>query len=288
MSSFEHDLLKKDPDALIEAIDDELGQVVITTSVDMVKAGMLVRQGPQLTDLIDDQLLERESKRRRVPVKVRILRFVFLVQMVVALVVSSVGYIVFYILRFDENHKVGLTTFIVSFVCLGLVYAMLVWSKQRADYIILPLLLLFVFDVALFVGSLSSLVGTLVPLLSCSTVMVQCCCVYAYSLDHQEVEPIHVLGYMFVGHLIAWLAGIFVFVREEAWLWGMILFFFGLFHVGYAAWQLVNMDRYCLSQRDRILALLYFYIDPVVQLPTVVKELQLLLRKKPLDETQKE
>ena len=198
-SAIAHDLMKKDPDALIQAIDTHTGDLLISTNVDMVEAGMLVRSGPQLTDLIDEALLDREARRRKVPVYIRMLRFVFGIQMITALVVASLGYIIFYVLRYDESHKTGIITFIVSSVLLVLEYVALVVFRTRADYIIGPILLSFIMTVAICLGSLSSVIENIVPLLTCATVMVQCCTVYAYSLENVEVDPLHAAGYMLVG-----------------------------------------------------------------------------------------
>lgn len=276
-ADFMYELGKKDPDATIQMIENHTDQLLIQTHVDMEESGFLVRTGPQLTDLIDEELIERESKRRLVALEIRMLRFVFGVQMITALIVATLGYMLFYILNFDESRRISRITFIVSFVCMALVYAALVLTKTCADYIILPTMATFILIVSLWCGALSSMIHTMVPLLTCASVMTQCCAIYAYSLDDQgrdHIDAVYAAGYMFAGHLVAWCVGIFDFAREGAWMWAMIVFFFGLVHIAYATWQIVNIDRYCLSRRDRILALLHFYIDPIEQIPKLVNQIR--------------
>ena len=266
-SALVHDLIKKDEDATIDVTSSNVA--IITTSVDMVEAGMVVERGPQLSDLIDDTLIERELKQRLVPVEIRMLRFVFGIQMMTALFVATHGYIVYYILNFDETHKVALITMLLSTVCIIAGYVGLFLGRNEKDFIVVPLLGLFVCVVTMWVGAVCSLFHTMVPLLACASVMTQSCAVYAYSLDpsgRDALDPYYAAGYMAIGHVLAWLLGIFDFVREAAWVWAIVLFLFGFLHVAYATWQIANITRYCLSHKDRILALVHFYVDPALQL----------------------
>jgi hypothetical protein len=276
-SEFSHNLIKKDEDAIIKAIDEATGTFIVNTTVNMEDAGMVTRSGPQLTDLIDDSLLERESKRRLVPIEIRIVRFVFAIQMMTALFVATIGYIMFYILNYDESHKVAKYTFIGTSVFVIAEYVTLVLTREMADYIIVPTLLFFIFTIALWCGALSSMIHNIVPLQACASVMMQSCAVFAYSLDgkgRENMDPYYAAGYMLIGHLVAWFVGLLVFVRESDWLWAMILFFFGFINVVYGTWQIFNIDRYCLSQRDRILALIHYYIDPVIQFKSIINDLK--------------
>lgn len=276
-TAFVQELLKKDEDTQIQEIKDSGGAFVITTDVDLEEAGMVVRQGPTLGDLVDDELLARERKRRLVPVEIRMVRFVFGIQMMTALFVATLGYIVYYILNYDETRHVARIAFVVSFVCVGLEYAAMVATRTLPDYVVAPLLLLFIFTVAVWCGALSSIAHNIVPLQSCASVMVQSCAVYAYTLEepgNQVVDPLYVGGYMAVGHVVAWLVGIFVFVRQSDWVWALALLGFGMGYAMYGVWQIANITRYCLSQRDRMMALVHFYIDPVVQFQHIVRSIR--------------
>ena len=54
-ADFMYEWGKKDPDATIQMIENHTDQLLIQTHVDMEESGFLIRTGPQLTDLIDEE-----------------------------------------------------------------------------------------------------------------------------------------------------------------------------------------------------------------------------------------
>lgn len=276
VQAFMTNLSKKTDDVVIQSATNE--EIVFTTSVDLETLGM-VETSPfdfQLTDYIDDERLEREAHRRAVPVNIRMLRFVFGIQMVTAMMIATIGYIIFYLLDYDAHRRVTWIACIVTSVCMCIAYGCMYWFRNAKDYIIVPTFLLFLLDVAIWCGTIASLSRTMAPLLACTTVMTQSCAVFAYSMNPKGIEQLEywmAAGYMLVGHLVAWTMGLFVFARETAWMWSMVLFLFGIVHIAYATWQLMHIDdsRYSLSRQDRIQSLIFFYLDPAIQLPILFK-----------------
>lgn len=245
-------LFKKDDDATIYDVDNITGDLIIETRLDELPDEMY-----DVTPT-DSTLLEDELYGESMDIYVRMMQIVFLTNAMLAFMAITIG-IVPYMLLSIVNHAVAIYFFIGVCVACAISYILMVGLQRQFMVII------WAFTLCITLGSTSAVLNEFAPLQTATVVFLQSITLVAYTSISRRQIKVGLAVLMMVGTgIIAWTIGIYAFVEQQDWVSAAIVLVLVLFFSLYSGWQAENIDRYSLSQKDMINAIVHFYGDVVL------------------------
>ena len=256
----------------LKAKDDDLtahvgedGSIYIETDLSAAESIGLreVPQLPDVSDVIDDGLLEREADMPTVDVSVTIITTMFLVTALVSMVCMLVGAIPYFLLKYDESGTTTIVFFSVSSGMFVASYIAMLFFREKdgAKYAFLG----WAFVLVIWLGSLASIMRHLAPFQTMGMFFAQSIGVYIYGrLERRYVSPLWA-GLIMLGATVAvWLINLYAFITLRDWVTAGVMLVVGLLVSAYSVYQIRHVDRYHISEKQKVLAVIQFYGDPVL------------------------
>lgn len=274
-------LSKKDEDSRLTAYDPSTGEMSLHTRIDLqettFKDYQISADDNQLS--VDSDLLRRDAAAPPADVTIRIIFTIFCANSVVFCITMLLGFVPYALLVFDETKQVAIVLSSVTGTLFVVLYFLMAW--QRKNKLGVVFWVSWCFTRMFFLGSISALVDNVVPIytdvifFACSISVVLYTVVYPriYSdqLSEQPEEDLvkRTLILMLVSGLVVWCIGIYIFIEEHAWIVALVCLPLFVAFCFYCRWQIqlvFRENRYNLSREDRELAVIQFYVDPLVML----------------------
>lgn len=274
-------LSKKDEDSRLTSYDPSTGEMSLHTRINLEETTFkdyhVSSEDNELT--LDSDLLRRDAAAAPADVTIRIIFTIFCTNSVVFCITMLLGFIPYALLVFDETKQVAIVMTSVTGTLFVVLYFLMAW--QRKVKLGLVMWISWCFTRMFFLGSISALVDNVVPIytdvifFACSISVVLYTVLYPHIyLDQLSEQPEADLVkratiLMFGSGLVVWCIGIYIFIEEHAWIVAAICLPVFVAFCFYCRWQIqlvFRENRYSLSREDRELAVIQFYVDPLLLL----------------------
>ena len=265
-ADFLQSIAKKDEDARITSYGSGLS--LIETELDFQEIGLEEEVSP-----IDHSLLRDDATGDISDVSIRVLFGVFGVAAVVNLMTMILGFIPYWLLLFDETRTVAVVVFSVTITLCAVFLGLMTW--QRKSHLGIAFFACWIFTRLFMLGALSALVQNIVPIFMDAICFGQSATVVLYTYlrpKFTNVEVVYVRDVTImisVVSVLVWVLGIYIFIEEHAWLYGIILLVLSAGVCFYNWWTIQFMvtegRTYSLSRKDREQATIEYYSRVVLK-----------------------
>lgn len=244
-------LNKKDDD--LEVLDIGHGGIEFTTSNPeaVARSFEIIDEDAPISTLLED---ERESG--YVDVEARMIQTVFSTNAALGYVVVILGFIPYCLVQLMEP-RVSQTYLLAA---LGgaflLTYALMLLFK-RVFFV-----LLWMFVVLWVAGTAAALTRNIFPLQFGALIFIQSVAVLIYvGIAKRQVSTVKAVALEYVLGIATWLVGIYAFVEQQDWLYGVIALGIVLVSPLYHYFQIEHIGRFSLDTQHLTNAVVHFYGD---------------------------
>lgn len=274
LGDFEREVIKKDSDAQVVK---ENGMVYLLTELD-IDGLTEVTQEEYGDDLLERGMLREEATEQPTDVPVRILFTVFSVNAIFCFAQLMIGFLPYWILRFDESRIASLVLSSMTFTAMVLFYGLMAWQRRTAVGSYFGAI--WATSLIFLVASIAAMARNAVPIYMFVIFLAQHCALIGYVsyFTKLDVTPImyarRTLYASLSSGILVWILGIYLFIEEGAWITASVVLVLVVCNALYAWWKtgrIIETSRYSLSFDDRAWASIEYYTDPLTMLHDRIK-----------------
>lgn len=266
---FLESVAKKDEDARLISYDRASGIAEVETglSLEGIEFEALEFSNDGGTPL-NTSLLRDDANNGLSDVSIRVIFGVFTVAAILNLMTLILGFVPYWLLLFDETKTVATIVFSITITLSCVFLCLMTWQRKTSLGLVFACAWAFTRLFAL--GSLSALVKNIVPVFMDAIFFGQSVTIVLYTYIRPKYNNTGTYKYIrdltiafSVVSFIVWIPGIYIFVEEKAWVYGIISFVVSAAVCVYNWWVvnelLLEGSKYNLSRKDRELASIEYY-----------------------------
>lgn len=259
-------ILAKDDDA--EIFQSESGEIIIAGDIEKLQDTGLISAPtesslPNVEDLLDSELLEREMNAPAVDVVVQVVTNMFLIVAIFNMVCMLLGSVPYWLLKYDESGVIVKWVFGITSVLLVGSYILMLVLRENKKYSLYALVL-WCFLFVIWIGTFAAMLKNITPFQTMGVFWAQSIGVFVYGrVSRRSISHWIALMIMLVATLIVWCINLYGFITLQDWATAGVILGIGFCSSVYNMYQITwAADRYCAT--DTILSVINFFGDPVL------------------------
>ena len=266
---FLQSIAKKDEDATLVSFDKASGVAEVETNIALealdIESLELYEPGQSP---IDSSLLRDDATENPSDIVVRVIFGIFAVASILNLTTLILGFVPYWLLLFDETRQVAIIVFSITLTLCATFFCLMTWQRKTSLGLIFACA--WAFTRLFTLGSLSALVTNIVPVFMDGLFFGQSVTIVLYTYFRPKFTDVGDYKYvrdatiaMAIASVLVWCIGIYIFIEENAWLYGAISFVLSAGACAYNWWTIkdliLNDSKYNLFRKDRELAAIEYY-----------------------------